>query len=422
MTIAILIFLGVIAFAWAVLAISPAHAATFRQKLTSASSVPPPPDLPPVTLVIPARNEGSMLPTTVPTWCGQDYPGLRVVVVDDQSDDDTAGVLGRFASTCPGLSIVSAGPRPAGWLGKPWAVTQGVEGYSKVEARAQNDEEGSSSSSRDSWLLFSDADIAFHPSVVRLAMAYALSERLDMLSLVARMTCGSAIERIGMAGFVGAIGLVFPFAWANDPKRTNLAMASGGFILVKRAAYQAVGGHAALRSEMVEDMKLALRLKQHGFRVRTLLTDDLLTTRMYEGWDDLWEGLTKNAYAGMEYRPLTFLASLGAGFVAGVLPPVYLLVAAVWVVLHPHSASAWIALGLAFLINVLTAILHARAVRYLRLPWGYALTVSVSGALLTLIGLSSAWQHHFGGGNVWKGRRYDRATLLGTGSDSKNAM
>jgi chlorobactene glucosyltransferase len=391
-----LIFLAVIAFAWALLAISPAHAATFRQKLSAGSELPAQATLPAVALVIPARNEGTMLPTTLPTWCGQDYPGFRVVVVDDQSEDDTADVLQRFAATHSNLTVVSAGPRPAGWLGKPWAVTQGVASLGK-----------------DDWLLFSDADIVFHLSVVRIAMAYAQAEGLDMLSLVPRMTCGSAIERIGMAGFVGAIGLVFPFAWANDPKRKNLAMASGGFILVKRVAYEAVGGHAALKSEMVEDMKLALRLKQANYCVRTLLTSDLLSTRMYEGWDEMWEGLTKNAYAGMEYRPLMFVASLGGGFIAGVLPPVYLAASVVWVALHPHSVAAWTALGLSFAINVFTAILHARAVRYLQLPRWYALTVSVSGAFLTLVGISSAWQHHFGGGNVWKGRRYDRATLLG---------
>jgi hopene-associated glycosyltransferase HpnB len=401
--IAFLIFLGVIALAWTLIALSPVHAATFRQKLTSASVVRVPDELPRVALIIPARNEGSMLPTTAPTWSGQDFPNLRVIVVDDQSEDDTAEVLGRFAASDSKLTVISTGPRPAGWLGKPWAVSQGV---AQVPADVE-------------WLLFSDADIVFHPSVVRIAMAYAMSEALDMFSLVPRMTCGSTIERIGMAGFVGAIGLVFPFAWANDPKRKNLAMASGGFILVKRTAYEAVGGHGALRSEMVEDMKLALRLKQADFRVRTLLTSDLLTTRMYEGWDDLWEGLTKNAYAGMEYRPLTFLASLGAGFMAGVLPPMYLIGSTAWVSLHPASGMAWAALGLALIINALTCLLHARAVRYLQLPWWYALTVSVSGALLTLIGLSSAWQHHFGGGNVWKGRRYDRATLLGATTPGK---
>lgn len=394
-----LLFLAVIALAWALIAVSPAHAATFRQKLTADAKPLQPAELPSVALVIPARNEGTMLPSTMPTWIGQDYLNLRVTIVDDQSEDDTAEVLGRFAAAHPSLTIVSAAPRPAGWLGKPWAVTQGV-------TRVPPDVD---------WLLFSDADIVFHPSVVRIAMSYALSERLDMFSLVPRMTCGSTAERIGMAGFVGAIGLVFPFDWANDPKRTNLAMASGGFILVKRTAYEAIGGHAALKSEMVEDMKLALRLKQAKFRVRTLLTSDLLTTRMYEGWDDMWEGLTKNAYAGMEYRPMTFVASLGAGFVAGVLPPVYLLATLVWVTLRPHNGPAWAAMGTAVLINVLTAVLHARAVRYLRLPWWFALTVSVSGAFLTLVGISSAWQHHFGGGNVWKGRRYDRATLLGAG-------
>src|SRR5688572_24336297 len=108
MAIATLIFLGVLAIAWTVIAISPAHRETFGRKLTAAYPVAADAPTPSVVLVIPARNEGDMLPGTVPSWCTQDYPGLQVIVVDDQSEDDTAAVLAQFAATYPNLKPVSA--------------------------------------------------------------------------------------------------------------------------------------------------------------------------------------------------------------------------------------------------------------------------------------------------------------------------
>ena len=204
--------------------------------------------------------------------------------------------------------------------------------------------------------------------------------------------------------------LIFPSGWANNPRR-KLALAAGAFMLTRRGPYEKLGEHRAVRSHIIEDVNLARKLKATGAKVQTWMTTDLIQTEMYHDFRDMWEGLAKNAYAGIEYRPLRFWGGLVGGVIAAVLPPVYLVIALVWA-LRIGSTESWIAAILAFAINLFVILVHGRAVRFLRLPITDAVMLPLSAGLYSLIALSSMWQHHFGGGNVWKGRRYDRKMLL----------
>jgi len=400
-SVAFVIFLACVAAFWAWLWWSPAHRQTFELLLSANDAVSGQQPLPPVTAVVPARNEATVLPKTIPTLCRQDYPDLRVIVVDDHSEDGSAEVLRRLAAVHPHLTVIHASPRPEGWCGKPWAVSNGVAAAG----------EGAG------WLLFTDADCEFHPLAVRRAVGLALENDVDLLSLVPQMTFGSTIERLGIPGLVTALALLFPVGWSNDPKR-EVALAAGAFLLVRRPAYEKIGGHGAVRSEIIEDLNLAKRMKASGAKVHTRLTPDLVRTRMYEGLADLWEGLSKNAYAGMQYQAHKFWAGLVAGLLVAVLPPVYLIASLLWVVASPESRLAWTALGLTALMNLLIVLVHRRAIRFLRLPAAHALFMPVSAALYAMIAITSAWQHHFRGGNVWKGRRYSREMLLAGAQDA----
>ena len=393
MSTAFIVLLSVIALVWLLFAVSPAHRATFRHKLASGTRIDTDAALPAVTIVVPARNEAAWLPVTVPTYCDQNYPDVRVVVVDDQSEDESPAILRELAARYGNLRVVEAPARPAGWCGKPWAVSRGA-------AAAGTD-----------WLLFTDADCTFHPLAVRQAVRLMLATGYDLLSLLPTMTFGSTIERVALPGLVTAISMLYPVGWANDPRRA-VALAAGAFILVRRAAYEKIGGHGAVRSQLIEDINLARKIKASGARVHVRMTTDLVSTRMYEGLADLWEGLTKNAYAGMEYHPLKFWAGLVAALAVTVLPPVYLLACVTWLALRPQDRAAWAGLSLAGLVNLLVVATHLPAVRFLRLPAWHAFLLPVSSGIYTVIAVASAWQHHFGGGNVWKGRRYDRDMLL----------
>jgi glycosyltransferase involved in cell wall biosynthesis len=421
MTVAVLVLLFVVALAWVGLWVSPVHRVTFRDVLDAEPGAATPADAPPVTLVAPARNEAAVLPVTVPTYVAQTYPRLRVVLVDDQSDDDTPRVLADLAARFPGVVVVRTGERPPGWLGKTWAVATGVAAATgAAEAtgvRTASIDVAAGPSPSGELYLFTDSDCALHPDAVATAVRFLLSRDLDLLSVLPRMEFGPYCEKIGLPGLVTVLGMMFPLGVVNNPA-SPLALAAGGFILVRRGAYDRIGGHAAVRHHVVEDVNLAKLAKASGVRTHTRLTRNLVTTHMYDGWADLWEGLCKNAYAGMDYDPKKFWVGLVVGVVVMVLPPVYLAATLGWAAAATSAAagsagaggaaSAWVAVCLAAVGVIAQAAIHARTVRHMGLPVYHAVLMPLSVGLYLAAAVASAFRHHYRGGNVWKGRRYGR--------------
>jgi hopene-associated glycosyltransferase HpnB len=406
MAIAFIILLCLLALLWTWLAISPARRRSFDTLLNSDTPFSEPaPGSGRITAIVPARNEADMLPRTIPSLCTADHPDLHVIVVDDQSDDASVQVLESLKRSHSNLTVVFGKPRPQGWTGKCWAVQQGVDAATPPPA-ADSD----SPSPGEPLYLFTDADIVFHPLALQRGLQLMHVQNLDMLSLFPRPVFGQPVERLAMSGLVSMLSLMFPIGRVNDPTHPA-ALAAGGFILIRSSAYHRIGGHACVRGEMIEDVNLARRLKAAGMRIHCRHTRDLCTTRMYEGFADVWEGLAKNAYAGMEYQPHKFWVGLIIGLIAAVLPPLYLLAGLGWA-WRTGSASAWMAISLALWINLCILHIHRRTIRHLRLPWYHSLLLPVSAALYSIIACFSAWQHHHGGGNAWKGRRYERKMLL----------
>ena len=390
---------------WVWLLLSPAHRATFGSQVNSNTALPECAVCPPVTIIVPARNEGKILDRSIPSFCMQDYPDLRVILIDDQSDDNSPAVIARLRADHPNLTVIPGRQRPDGWCGKPWAVQQGVEAVS-------------SPSQIEPWFLFTDADCIFHPQAVRQAMKRAEAESLDLVSVFPTLTFSSTIERVGVLGLVTVLVMMFPLGWANDPKR-KMALSAGAFMLVRRNAYEKAGGHEAVRAHIIEDVNLGKNVKSAGFKVQGNFTRDLVQTEMYENFSDLWEGLAKNAYAGMEYQPHKFWVGLIAGVLSAILPPIYLIATLGWAI-QAGGRVAWAAFALAAVINACILIIHSRTVRFMRAPWYDMFLLPVSAFLYNMIALSSMWQNHFSGGNVWKGRRYDRKMLLQSVSTDKS--
>ncbi len=410
------IILALVAILWLALLFSPAHAWTHRNPLDSTTEIDAiDGDWPPVTLVIPARNEATWLPITIPSFCEQEYPSTQVVLVDDQSDDDSRAILGKLQSQYKNLTVLNGAPRPDGWCGKPWAVHQGVnqakENPSHRPPQGTWEEE-------TRWFLFTDADCVFHPKAVMQAMRLARSGDYDAVSLLAHMTFGSLFEEIALTGLATVLNLVMPMGRSNDPK-SAVALAAGGFILVKRSAYEKIGGHEGVKGQMIEDVFIGRKLKSSGAKLHTRATADLVSTRMYEGFADLWEGLSKNAYAGMDYDAKKLWVGLVMAILVAVLPPVYF-VWTLFTAMRHGSIMAWVLFGLASIIVVCQAMIHLRTVRHMKLPLWHCLLMPASAAIYTAIVCNSAWQHHFAGGNVWKGRRYDRAMLLESSREITN--
>ncbi|MEM6458788.1 MAG: glycosyltransferase family 2 protein [Planctomycetota bacterium] len=372
---------------------------SLRYRLPQPDEALPPEDhgpLPGVAILSPGRDEAEHLPTVLPALCEQDHPGYRVVFIDDASTDATPGIAAALAERYPHLLVVRNDTEPPeGWMGKCWAIHQGYDALRQSEIQNPKSE--------IDWLCFTDADIHWHPALLRTALRHAIEHDADLLGVAPTLRFGSASEAIVQLQLVLALGLMVPFERAMDPASPK-ALTGGAFILVKRKFYDDLGGHTAVRGEMVEDLKLGMALKAAGAEHRVAVAGDLQWCRMYDGWADMWEGLTKNAYAGLGRRWYAAAGLLVATLLLNVLPAPGSVAAAVWLVVDPSwpvalLAALWLA----------ATLLQARALnavrKLMRLPWPYAWTMPLGSAAYAAILLASAIQHHTTG-NRWKGRRY----------------
>jgi hypothetical protein len=260
---------------------------------------PPPADAPLLSVIVPARNEERSIERCVRSLLAQTAK-IEVIVVDDRSTDRTAAILAELAREYPALRLVRGEPLPPGWVGKPWALAQGA-----LIASGE-------------WLLFTDADTWHAPEACASALTFALARRIDALTLWTHQELGSWAERAVLPSVLGMVMFGSgSMEQVNDPDDPDHALANGQFILVSRAAYDALGGHDALRGEILDDVTFARRLKADG-RFRLLVADGqhLVRVRMYTSPSELWEGFTKNMYLGArgDVRVLataaTFLAFL----------------------------------------------------------------------------------------------------------------
>ena len=336
---------------------------------------------PAVTAIIPARDEAEGVGQTVASLLRQDYPGaFKAILVDDQSRDATAR-LAREAAAALGaadrLSVVSGRALPAGWTGKLWAQHQGVELAGAAAAPP-------------AFLLFTDADIVYDPDALAALVARAERGGFVLTSLMAKLRCQSLAERMFVPAFIFFFQMLYPFAWANDPRRATAA-AAGGCMLVRRDALRDAGGMAAIRDALIDDCALAKLLKARG-PISIALTERVHSIRAYAAIDDIRRMVSRTAYAQLRYSPL-WLAGTIFGLALTYLAPV---------------ALALFAGGVAQFIGIFVWLLMAFAFRPtlrfygLSMLWGPALPAIA--AMYMAFTIDSAYQHARGRGGMWKGR------------------
>jgi chlorobactene glucosyltransferase len=244
------------------------------------------PDLPRLSIVVPARNEERSIERCVRSLLAQELADFELIVVDDRSTDATPAILARIAAEDPRLRPIAGAALPEGWVGKPWALHQG--------ALAASGE----------WLLFTDADSYHEPWASRSTLAYAVDRGYDVVTLVTGQDLETLAERAFLPSILGTIVLASgPPDSLNDPLDARHALANGQYILVSRLVLAALGGHAALKGEIAEDVAFARRLKRDGrFRLTLVGGQRLCRVRMYHSAREIWDGFTKNVYYGAEGR------------------------------------------------------------------------------------------------------------------------
>ena len=347
--------------------------------------------LPAVTVVIPARNEASILPACLPSILGQDYAGrLTVIVVDDDSGDGTGKIAAELGAAALDreLLVVSARPSPPGWAGKVWAMSEGV---SAIGADAD-------------YILFTDADIAYAPgTVTRLARA-AAEGQFAMVSQMALLRTGNRPERLLIPAFVYFFAQLYPFPRVSRP-RSRVAAAAGGCMLVGAADLAAAGGLTRIHDARIDDVALGKLLKRAGGRCWLGLTTDVVSVRPYSRLADIWDMVARSAYTQLRYSlALTSAAVLGLAWLY-LLPPAAAI--AGLALLAAGAAATWAAAWLAAAGVagwLLMAVSYVPMLRLYRLSPLRGLTLPLIAALYAAMTVDSARRHLRGRGGEWKGR------------------
>ena len=337
--------------------------------------------LPSVSIVVPARDEERSIERCVRSLCTQRFVDAEVIVVDDRSTDRTSEILARLADEYSNLRIVTGEPLPDGWVGKPWALVQGER------------------IARGAWLLFTDADSVHAPEGTASALAFARLIDVDAVTIVTHQELGTLAERATLPFILGMIFYASgTLEQLNDPMQPERALANGQYILVRRDAYDALGGHTALRAELVEDVAFARRIKVDGrFRLAIGGGSKLASVRMYQSLPEIWNGFTKNLFIGADGN--VGVLFLGIAFTAALAAPPLLAARAI-------ARRRWLEALEATTATALLVIASRRGIAMVGLPPSTAPLAFFGSAFFGAVALNSALCVASGRGVSWRGRRY----------------
>lgn len=342
---------------------------------------------PSVAVVVPARDEASMLPVSLPSLLAQDYPGrAEVFLVDDSSTDGTGAVARELADRYGGLplTVVSA-PEPApGWTGKLWAMRHGIT----LAREGEPD-----------YLLLTDADIAHEPDSLRELVAAAGTNGLDLVSQMARLRVVTVWERLIVPAFVYFFAQLYPFRRVNRPGSRPTA-AAGGCVLLRTEAAERARIPDSIRGSVIDDVSLARAVRGAGGRIWLGLAERVDSVRPYPSLRDLWRMVARCAYAQLLHNPLLLAGTVAGLSVIYLAPP-----AGVCAALAGGDTAAGLLGGGAWAVMAGT---YVPVLRYYRESLWLAPLLPFVALLYLLMTVDSAVSHYRGRGAAWKGRTYAR--------------
>ena len=382
-----LILLGISLAIWIVLAFF--RGAFWHLQPFDDDAVPPKPldHWPPVTALLPARNEAETIARTVDSLIAQDYPGeFRIVIVDDHSEDQTATLAQRIADhrgSADHLAILPAAPLQPGWTGKLWALQQGLE---------------HAATSPPAYFWFTDADITHAPDALRRLVSRAESQHLDLASLMVLLQAKTRPERLLIPAFLYFFLKLYPPRWIVDSK-ARTAGAAGGCILLKREALERIGGITAIRNEVIDDCSLARAVKRSGGAIWMGLTRKSVSLRSYDTFSEIRDLIALTAFTQLNYSPLLLLGTIVIMLLTYLLPVVFVFgnEPLVWRV----SLASW----------ALMTITYLPTIRFYKLSPLWAPLLPVAAAFYSYATCLSASRYWLGRGGQWKGRAQAPAKL-----------
>ena len=350
--------------------------------IANLEDIPPFPGVAPprVSIVIAACNEEGGIEQALTSVLHQDYPDYEVIVVNDRSTDRTGEILHRVSRTNPRLQLNAIQQLPPAWLGKNNALHQGA-------ARASGE-----------FLIFTDADIVMHPSVLSRALRYTLDHGLDHLAISPRVV----MKGFFLNAFLGTFALIFNMyvqPWkAKNPKSAK-HVGIGAFNMVRTATYRAIGGHQRIAMRPDDDMKLGKLIKDEGYKQDFVIGDALLSVEWYESFGKMVQGLMKNMFASVEYSAVLAIAGSAVQILLGVWPFVAIVLTRGWL----QGLNALIVATILLLFSI-----NAGSVGIRRI---YALAYPLAILAFCYILLRSMIVTLWTGGINWRGTHYPLSQL-----------
>lgn len=350
------------------------HNAWAFPRLVQRQSAAPGPQ---ISILIPARNEATTIAATVKSLLAQSGPHFELLLLDDHSTDGTAALAQQTANGDPRFRLLRGAALPPDWSGKNWACQQ-------LAQAAAGD-----------ILLFTDADVQWHPTALNAVVTLMAQQQADLLTVWPTQRTITWSERLVVPLMALAILAYLPVWLVRHTPYPSAAAANGQCLVFRRTAYQKIGGHAAVRRSLVEDIGLAQRIKAAGLQLCMADGAGLIETRMYQDWPSVRAGFAKNILAGHANAVSLLLASTLFHWLIFLWPWL-------WLLGGNAFGSGWpwwplLLIGLGITIRGLTAeISRQRILDALWLPLSVVLMTCIAGQAIW-------WQLHYGGPS-WKGR------------------
>jgi hopene-associated glycosyltransferase HpnB len=353
---------------------------TFWRLSEDAAAPKPLENWPRVIAVVPARNEAETVARAVTSLINQDYPGeSEIIVVDDQSEDATAVLAQKAAneSRAPQrVKIHSAAALAPGWTGKLWALNEGVSAAAKKSPE---------------FFWFTDADVVHAPDTLRRLVFRAERDSLDLASLMVLLQAKTFPERLLIPPFLYFFLMLYPPRWIANPK-ARAAGAAGGCILLRRGAFERIGGFVSIRNEVIDDCALARAVKRSGGKIWLGLTRASVSLREYGSFAEIRDMIARTAFSQLRHSFVLLAVTL-----MGLLVTFWL----AWILFFTGDDPAWIMASTAVSLMTTTFLL---TVRFFRLSPLWAFTLPLAALFYGYATCVSAVRYWLNRGGQWKGR------------------
>jgi len=340
--------------------------------------------LPFVSVLIPARNEERKIKDCLNSLLNQNYPRYEVIVLDDNSTDSTGKIIQKLKTDNQKLKVLKGSEISEGWIGKQYACFQ-------LSEEAKGD-----------WLLFTDADTIHREYSLRNSVILAINRKADLLSLIPNQIMKTFIEKLIIPIFHFTTLTFLPFYFLENSSNPKFTIGIGQFMLFKREAFEKIGGYGSIKNNMVDDVWIARKIKEYKLQLIIADGKDILDCRMYESFGDIWEGFSKNIYAGLGYNIFLAFIIIFLYLILFIFPFIFLIYYIALKGLYDNNVFLLslqvifnylmrFSLSLKFRLNSISDILHPAGI-----------------FIIVIIALNSIRLVLFGKGPVWKGRTYSR--------------